>query len=36
LKCVWIIRKLRSSQELSNTGHQSHWPSYIKRLDAVR
>ncbi|KAI9781265.1 MAG: hypothetical protein M1839_006057 [Geoglossum umbratile] len=34
LKCIWIMRKLQHTQELSNLGQQSHWPSYIKQLDA--
>jgi hypothetical protein len=36
LKCVWIMRRLQNTRELSNLGQQSHWPSYIKQLDAVR
>lgn len=35
LKCVWIMKRLKSSRELSISGRQSHWPSYIKQLDAV-
>ncbi|KAI9767775.1 MAG: hypothetical protein M1840_005456 [Geoglossum simile] len=33
LKCIWIMRRLQCTQELSNLGQQSHWPSYIKQLE---
>lgn len=33
LKCVWLMRKIRSSEELANASSDSHWPSYINELD---
>ncbi|KAJ4387445.1 aspartate transaminase aat1 [Gnomoniopsis smithogilvyi] len=33
LKCIWLIGKIQSSEELANAVTDSHWPSYIKELD---
>lgn len=33
LKCIWLMRKMQSSEELGNAVPDSHWPSYIKELD---
>lgn len=33
LKCIWLMDKIRTSEELSNAVPDSHWPSYIKELD---
>lgn len=33
LKCVWLMRRIRSSEELSNAVPDSHWPSYVNELD---
>ncbi|KAF2457314.1 hypothetical protein BDY21DRAFT_286239 [Lineolata rhizophorae] len=33
LKCVWLMRWMRVSPKLADPSNQSHWPSYIKKLD---
>lgn len=33
LKCIWLMGKIRSSEELENSVTDSHWPSYVKELE---
>ncbi|KAK1477723.1 hypothetical protein CCUS01_16545 [Colletotrichum cuscutae] len=34
LKCVWLMRRIRRSNELTQQGRTlSHWPSYIQELE---
>ncbi|KAL0768621.1 hypothetical protein CaCOL14_009596 [Colletotrichum acutatum] len=34
LKCVWLMRRIRRSNELAQQGRTlSHWPSYIQELE---
>lgn len=33
LKCMWLMGKIRSSEELAHPAPDSHWPSYITELD---
>ncbi|KAH8880531.1 hypothetical protein GQ53DRAFT_833275 [Thozetella sp. PMI_491] len=34
LKCAWILKRISSSRELRDTGANSHWPSFVRRLEA--
>lgn len=35
LKCIWILRKLQNSSCVQNADPDSHWPSYVGRLEDV-
>jgi hypothetical protein len=35
LKCIWVMRKIRNTPQLRLAHPSSHWPSYIKQLEAV-
>lgn len=35
LKCIWILRKLKDSNCVQSADPDSHWPSYVGRLEDV-
>lgn len=36
LTCLFLMRKMRESEELLAAPVQSHWPSYVNELEEVR
>lgn len=35
LKCTWILGRMQSSAELQNANENSHWPSFVRKLEEV-
>lgn len=33
LKCIWLMQRLRESTELQEAPADSHWPSYVTKLE---